>query len=186
VSCTSRSGDPGTTEAKCSAAAGGGSHIASPAPTPTTRLTPFADKLISKNQSAFIPARFILEGAITLHEIRHELRVSKSIGIILKLDFEKASDKVRWSFLIEVLKQKNFPDTWIEWIIQCVEACKVGVKINGTRRSFFNTHKKLRQSDPPSPLLFNLVSDAPRTMLDKARLSGQIIWGWGDYPFAIR
>lgn len=74
----------------------------------TTRLTPYADKLISKNQTAFIPGRFILEGVITLHEILHELRVSETKGVILKLDFEKAYDKVHWSFLWDVLRQKKF------------------------------------------------------------------------------
>jgi hypothetical protein len=100
--------------------------------------------------------------------------VSKSKGIILKLDFEKAYDKVNWDFLVEVLKQKNFPEIWIRWIKQCVEGSKVGIKINGNHGNFFNTHKGLRQGDPLSPLLFNLVSDALGTMLDKARLSGQI------------
>jgi hypothetical protein len=57
------------------------------------RLTPMADILIGKNQTAFIPRRFILEGVIILHEILHELRVSKTKGIILKLDFEKPSIK---------------------------------------------------------------------------------------------
>lgn len=50
----------------------------------------------------------------------------------------------------------------------------MGVKINGHHGNFFNTHKGLRQGDPLSPLLFNLVSDALGTMLDKARMSGQI------------
>jgi hypothetical protein len=27
-------------------------------------------------------------------------------GVILKLDFEKAYDKVRWNFMIEVLRKK--------------------------------------------------------------------------------
>jgi hypothetical protein len=54
----------------------------------TMRLTPMADKLIRKNQTAFIPGRFIL------HKILHELRVSKTKGIALKLDFEKVYDKV--------------------------------------------------------------------------------------------
>jgi hypothetical protein len=60
----------------------------------TTRLTPLADKLISKSQTAFIPGRFILEGVVILHEILHDLRVTKTRGIVLKLDFEKAYDKV--------------------------------------------------------------------------------------------
>jgi hypothetical protein len=145
------------------------------------------------DQPSFIPGRFILEGVITLHEILHELRISKSEGIILKLDFEKDYDKVRWSFLIEVLKQKNSPGTWIEWIRQCVEGGKVGVKINGTQGNFFNTHKGLRQGDPLSPLLFNLVSDALGAMLDRARRNGQVcglvphlIILRGDYTLTVR
>jgi hypothetical protein len=140
----------------------------------TTRLTPFADKLISRSQTTFIPGRFILEGVVILHEILHDFRVSKSKGIILKLDFEKAYDKVNWGFLVEVLKQKKIPETWIRWIKQGVEGGKVGIKINGTHGNLFNTHKGLRQGGPLSPLLFNLVSDALCTMLDKARMNGQI------------
>jgi hypothetical protein len=73
----------------------------------TLRLTPWADKLISRNQTAFIPGRYILEGVVILHEILHELRVKKMQGVILKLDFEKAYDKVRWNFMMEVLRKKN-------------------------------------------------------------------------------
>jgi hypothetical protein len=55
-----------------------------------------------------------------------------------------------------------------------MEGGQVGVKINGQHGGFFGTHKGLRQGDPLSPLLFNLVSDALGTMLDKATRSGQI------------
>jgi hypothetical protein len=70
----------------------------------TMRLTPFANKLISKNQTAFIPGRFILEGVVILHEILHDLRTTKTKGVVVKLDFEKAYDKVHWNFLFEVLR----------------------------------------------------------------------------------
>jgi hypothetical protein len=46
----------------------------------TMRLTPLADKLISKNQTTFITGRYILEGVIILHETLHELRVKKMQG----------------------------------------------------------------------------------------------------------
>jgi hypothetical protein len=140
----------------------------------TMRLTPFADKLISKNQTAFIPGTYILEGVIILHETLHELRVKKMQGVILKLDFEKAYDKVRWNFMIEVLRKKNFPEKWVEWMKQIIEGGKVGVNINGEAGGFFNTHKGLRHGDPLSPLLFNLVSDALATMIDNAKLAGKI------------
>jgi hypothetical protein len=71
----------------------------------TMRLTPYADKLISKTQTTFILGRYILEGVVILHEILHEVRSQKSQGIILKLDFGKAYDKVHWGFMFEVLKK---------------------------------------------------------------------------------
>jgi hypothetical protein len=60
----------------------------------TMRLAKWATKIISLVQTAFIPGRHILEGIVMLHEVLHHLRVQHKQGIILKLDFEKAYDKV--------------------------------------------------------------------------------------------
>jgi hypothetical protein len=95
-------------------------------------------------------------------------------GIVLKLDFEKAYDKVNWRFMIEVLWKKNFPEKWVEWMKQIIEGGKVGININGEVGHFFNTYKGLRKGDPLSPLLFNLVSDALATMLSNAKTAGEI------------
>jgi hypothetical protein len=54
------------------------------------RLTAVANRIIRSSQTAFLPGRYILEGVVILHEaINHETR-----RLILKLDFEKAYDKV--------------------------------------------------------------------------------------------
>ena len=74
----------------------------------TIRLTSVIEEIISPFQTAFIPGRNILEGVVILQEVLHELRMSKQAGVILKLDFEKAYDKVDWNFLEEVLKRKGF------------------------------------------------------------------------------
>jgi hypothetical protein len=58
-----------------------------------------ADKLIGPSQTAFIPGRYIMEGVVTLHETIHELHRKKQEAIILKLDFEKAYDKLKWPFI---------------------------------------------------------------------------------------
>jgi hypothetical protein len=63
------------------------------------RMTGIALKLISPSQTAFILSRNIMEGVVMLHEIIHEIHRKKMSGVILKLDFEKAYDKVNWEFL---------------------------------------------------------------------------------------
>lgn len=82
----------------------------------TTRLTSVDEKLVNEKQYAFMPKRYILEGVVILHEVLHELRVSKKEGVILKLDFEKVYEKVHWGFMMEVLARKNFPLKWIQWM----------------------------------------------------------------------
>jgi hypothetical protein len=110
----------------------------------TMRLTPFAGKLVSATQTAFIPGRYILEGVIMLHELLHELRVKKLKGVILKLDFEKAYNKVHWGFMMEVLKKKNFLEKWPDWMHQIIEGDRVGININGDPGNYFRTFKGLR------------------------------------------
>jgi hypothetical protein len=61
----------------------------------TLRVEEVADKLIHSNQSAFMKGRNIMSGVMILHEIIHETKQKKQIRIILKLDFEKAYDKVK-------------------------------------------------------------------------------------------
>jgi hypothetical protein len=51
-----------------------------------------------------------------LHETIHELNRKKMDGVLLMLDFEKAYDKVKWSFLQQTLQIKGFDPKWCEWI----------------------------------------------------------------------
>jgi hypothetical protein len=72
------------------------------------RLTQVAEKLISHSQTAFIPKRNILEGAVILHETIHELHRKKMNGVILKIEFKKAYEKVKRGFLQQTLRIKGF------------------------------------------------------------------------------
>ena len=40
-----------------------------------------------------------MEGGVVLHETSHELRRRKMSGVIFKIDFENAYDKVNWTSL---------------------------------------------------------------------------------------
>lgn len=87
---------------------------------------------------------------------------------MLKLDYGKAFDFVNLDFLEELLQCRGFDGKWITWMHKITHGESVGVKITGHESDFFLTGKGLRQGDPLSPLLFNLVLDVLTNMLAKA------------------
>ena len=86
----------------------------------------------------------------------------------MKLDYEKAFDKINLDFLAELLEARGFGSRWSSWMHNITHGGSAGVKINNTESGFFTTGKGLRQGDPLSLLLFNLVVDVLTRMLAKA------------------
>lgn len=56
-----------------------------------------------------------MSGIMVLHEILHETKRKDQMGVILKLDFEKAYDKVKCNFIFDFLHAKGFCDRWCKW-----------------------------------------------------------------------
>ncbi|WVZ67109.1 hypothetical protein U9M48_016236 [Paspalum notatum var. saurae] len=137
------------------------------------RLDRVANNIIRPTQTAFMSGRYIMEGVVILHETLHEMHRKKLDGVILKLDFEKAYDKVKWSFLQQTLRMKGFSSKWCNWIHQMVTNGCVEVKVNDNVREFFHTKKGLRQGDPMSPILFNLIADMLAILIARAKVNGQ-------------
>jgi hypothetical protein len=50
--------------------------------------------------------------------------------VALKLDFEKAFDKVDHSFILSVLQAKGFAPLWCNWIKQILESATSSVLLN--------------------------------------------------------
>jgi hypothetical protein len=96
----------------------------------TNRISHVAQKVISPSQIAFIPGHNIMEGIIVLHETIHEMHRKKQSEVILKLDFEKAHDKLNWNFIQETLRMKGFSPIWRKWVASFMEWGHVGVKVN--------------------------------------------------------
>ena len=114
---------------------------------------------MAANQSAFIKDIYILESVVVAHEIVHSIHSSHVPGVVLKLDYEKAYDRVSWDFLFEVLKTRNFSPVWTNWMELLVKGGSVCVNMNGEESSFFSPGKELRQGDPMSPILFNIMDN---------------------------
>jgi hypothetical protein len=108
----------------------------------TNKLVGVAQRVIQPSQSAFIPGKNIMEGVIILCETIHELHRKKESGAILKIDFKKAYDKVKWPFVRQVLEMKLFSSQWCSWIDTIVKGSHVEIKINDQVGLNFQTKKK--------------------------------------------
>ena len=98
--------------------------------------------------------------------------IKKQDGIIFKIYFEKAYDKVKWSFVQQTLRMKGFSHKWCEWIESFIQGGHVGIKINDQIGQNFQTLKGLRQDDPLSPILFNIVVDMLAILINRAKNEG--------------
>ena len=82
------------------------------------RLIPLLSKMIDPTQVVFVPNRWINENVVLAHEIMHTFKhTGKKKGYpSIKLDFQKAYDRMEWSFLIEVLKPFGFSSNFTKLI----------------------------------------------------------------------
>ncbi|XP_073107305.1 uncharacterized protein [Elaeis guineensis] len=82
----------------------------------SSRLSKVISTLITDAQSAFIKNRHIIDSYLSVAEIIAASTRSKTGGLALKLDFEKAFDTVSWKFILAILKARGFGEHWCKWI----------------------------------------------------------------------
>ncbi|GJU22274.1 RNA-directed DNA polymerase, eukaryota, reverse transcriptase zinc-binding domain protein [Tanacetum coccineum] len=117
------------------------------------RLQGCLDKLISINQSAFVPGRLIQDNLLITQELLKGYNRKKGPQrCALKIDIAKAYDTVNWKFLENILKQYGY----------------------------FKSERGLRQGDPMLPYLFTLVMEVLTLMVQKrVEKSNQFKYHWG-------
>jgi hypothetical protein len=89
--------------------------------------------------------------------------------VILKIDFEKPYDKVKWSFLEWTLRMEGFSKEWHALIHSLVSGGSVAIKVNDNIGKHFQTKKGLYQGGPLSPILFNIVANMLAVMIKRAK-----------------
>jgi hypothetical protein len=88
---------------------------------------------------------------------------------MLKLDFEKAFDKVEHEVIVQVMEHKGFPNKWVQWIKGILGLGTSSVVLKGTPGKVFHYQRGVRQGYTLSPLLFVLAADLLQSLPNKAK-----------------
>jgi hypothetical protein len=71
-----------------------------------------------------------------------EMNHKKQSGVIFKIEFEKAYNKIKWSSMKQMLQMKGFSPTWCQWIAAAfTQNGRVRIKINDQVGENFQTKK---------------------------------------------
>ncbi|KAL6557628.1 hypothetical protein OROMI_017978 [Orobanche minor] len=86
---------------------------------------------------------------------------------IIKLDMEKAYDRINWNFIFQVMTRFGFSVAWVNFIKSCISNCWFSILVNGQSAGFFKSDRGIRQGDPLSPLIFAIAADYFSRSIDK-------------------
>lgn len=88
--------------------------------------------LIDLTQSSFVPRRQITDNIIVVQEVVHSMskkRTGKGL-MLIKLDLDKAYDRLNWDFLRDTLHSIGLVSSWIDLIMHCTKSNELQLQWN--------------------------------------------------------
>jgi hypothetical protein len=62
----------------------------------------------------------------------------------VNIDMNKAFDKIKWNFLLDILHKLGFHPQWINWIRLCISISSFSKLLNESSYGFFSVSRRLR------------------------------------------
>lgn len=138
------------------------------------RIRLLLNKLISLMQTAFVPGKRGINNVLIAQELFHALDKKKGkMGFMaVKLDLEKAYDRLEWSFIYRVLQAFHFPLKITKIIMSCITSVNTSILVNGGALERFEPSRGIRQGDPLSPYIFILCMEYLGHLIEKKCVNG--------------
>ena len=123
-----------------------------------------------------MPGRSIHDNTVLIQEVVHAMKRKKGTQgwMGLKIDLQKAYDRLSWRFMDAVLKAFGFHPRWIHWIMTCCTTARMTLILNGSPFNSFSPKRGLRQGDPISPYLFILCMEVLSRLINRKAEEGLI------------
>ncbi|CAG2242715.1 unnamed protein product [Mytilus edulis] len=116
-------------------------------------------KIVSNDQTCCIIGRDISNNIANVRDIIELIEKDELEGYIMKLDQEKAFDRVSHKYLLYVLRKYGFGDRFVKWIEIFYNGINSAVKCNGFLTNYFHIKNGIRQGCPISALLYVLAAE---------------------------
>lgn len=143
----------------------------------TNRMKVIMPEIVGPYQNAFVSGRLMGDNCLLSHEVLNftkKRKKGRDFYAVLKIDMNKAYDRVNWDFISWLLEHMGFPHIWVHWIKQCISTVSYSILINGEPSPSFQPCCGLRQGDPMSPYIFILVMEVLSNMMLKLQSKGEI------------
>ncbi|XP_074267507.1 uncharacterized protein LOC141590888 [Silene latifolia] len=132
------------------------------------RIKKVLPHLISETQSGFVPGRQITDNIVVFQEAIHSIRKKKGrLGYMaIKIDLEKAYDRLKWEFIRDTMSDMIFPQLIIDVVMECVTTARMPILWNGEPTEQFTPTRGVRQGDPLSSYLFVMCLEKLQQAID--------------------
>ena len=133
------------------------------------RFKPYIVEVINPYQAGFVPGHRTSDNIILIQEVIWTLksRLDRNGYVAIKLDLEKAHDRLKWSFIKETLEFFQLPPTFIALIMNMISSTQFHILWNETPFPKVVPSRGVRQGDPLSPYLFILCLERLSIKLEK-------------------